>query len=309
MEVTFKDPQYIWFLFVVPILIIIHFISLKSTKRKAVKFANFEAIARVTQGEVLSKNLLLLSVRLIIVILFVLALAGTTYWHSGPGSNFDFVLAIDASSSMLTNDFNPNRIEVAKLRAQEFLDLISMNSKVGVISFAGTSIIEKELSNEFSEVKRTVINLQVKNIGGTDLGEAIITSTNLLLKTDRPRVIILLTDGQNNVGIPLEDAIKYAKSNQVLIYTIGIGTEQGGLYIGNVSLKLDEETLKTIAESTDGKYFIAKNDESLREAYNDIAAITETRIKRDLEIPFFVISLLLILVEWVMINTRYRTIP
>ncbi len=309
MEVTFTDPEYLWFLIVIPILMIIHFISLKSTKRKALKFANFDAIARVTDGEVLSKNLSLLFLRLIIVILFVLALAGTTYWYSGSGSEFDFVLAIDASNSMLADDFSPNRIESAKINAQEFLDLISRSNKIGIVSFAGTAIIEKDLSNEFFEVKNTINNIQARNTGGTDLGEAIITSSNILLATEKPRIIILLTDGQSNVGVSLEDAIKYAKSKGITIYTIGIGTEGGGNYIGNVSLKLDEENLKKIAVETDGDYFRAENEKSLNEIYKKIAKITETKMNKNLGITFLVISLILVLIEWTMINTRFRTIP
>ncbi|MEK6907073.1 MAG: VWA domain-containing protein, partial [Nanoarchaeota archaeon] len=302
--ITFTDPEYLWFLLAIPILLIIHFASLKSTKRKALKFANFEAIERVTGGEILSKNLSLLTIRLMIVTLFVLALSGMIYWYSGPGSDFNFVLAIDASSSMLATDLTPDRLEAAKVRAEEFLDLISPNSKVGVISFAGTSTVETELSSEFLKVKNAIGGIEARNIGGTDPGEAILTSTNLFLQTNKPGVIVLLTDGQGNVGLSLEQAVKYAQEKGVLIYTIGVGTEQGGIYVGNVSLKINEESLKFIAESTDGKYFRAESDKSLKDAYEKIAAITETRIKRELGIPFLVISLLLIMLEWFMINTK-----
>jgi len=309
MEITFFKPEYLWFLFVIPVLIIVHFASLKSTRRKALKFANFEAIERVTGGQILSKNLFLLFMRLLIVFLFVLALAGTTYWYSGPGSNFNFVLAIDASSSMLVNDLSPNRLEAAKLRAEEFLNSISENSKVGIVSFSGTSFVEIEPTSEFSQVKMAIRSIQAKNVGGTDIGEALITSTNLLMQDDKSGVIILLTDGQNNAGVAVNDALDYLKTKSIIVYPIGIGTDEGGGYVGNVSLKLDEESLKIIAQSTEGKYFRAKTDESLRDIYKQISAITETRIKRELGVSFFVISLILVLIEWVMINTKYRTIP
>ena len=309
MEITFSNPDYLWFLLVIPILIIVHLTSLKSTRRKAIKFANFDAIERVTGGEVLSKNLSLLAIRIIVVTLFVLALSGVTYWYSGPGSNFDFVLALDASNSMLTTDFTPDRIEAAKLYAGEFIDSISRSSKVGVVSFAGTSTVESELSDDLPKVKGIIKNIEARNLGGTDIGEALVTSTNVLLQSNKPRILILLTDGQSNVGVPLKDAINYVKSNQLTIYTIGIGTEKGGNYVGNVTLSLDEETLKLIAQSTDGKYFRAADEKSLRDTYSKIAKITESRIRRELAIPFLVISLILVLIEWSMINTRYRTIP
>ena len=308
MEITFTHPEYLWFLFMVPILIIVHFVSLKSTKRKALKFANFDAIERVTGGKVFSRNLFLLFIRLIIVILFIFALAGATYWYSGAGSNFDFVLAIDSSSSMLTTDIEPSRLEAAKIYANDFLDEISPNSKVGVVSFAGTSIIEQELIDSFTFVRKAINNIQIRNIGGTDIGEAIITSSNLFIG-ENPGVIILLTDGQSNVGININDAIEYIKSKQIIIYTIGVGTETGGQYLGNVSLTLDEGILRTIAENTEGKYFLADSAESLRNTYIEIANTTETRIKQNLTFPFFVISLILVLLEWTMINTKYKTIP
>ncbi|MEK6862545.1 MAG: VWA domain-containing protein, partial [Nanoarchaeota archaeon] len=270
MEITFFKPEYLWFLFIIPVLIIVHFASLKSTRRKALKFANFEAIERVTGGQILSKNLFLLFIRLLIVVLFVLALAGTTYWYSGLGSNFNFVLAIDASSSMLVNDLNPNRLEAAKLRAEEFLNSISENSKVGVVSFSGTSFVEIEPTSEFSQVKMAIRSIQAKNVGGTDIGEALITSTNLLMQDDKSGVIILLTDGQNNAGVAVNDALDYLKTKSIIVYPIGIGTDEGGGYVGNVSLKLDEESLKIIAQSTEGKYFRAKTDESLRDIYKQI---------------------------------------
>ena len=309
MALTFTDPEYLWFLLVIPLLVIAHFASLRSTKRKALKFANFEAIERVTGGEILSKNLSLLIIRLTIVVLFVLALSGTTYWYSGPGSDFDFVLAIDASSSMLSADFTPNRIEAAKIRAEEFIDLISPSSKVGVLSFAVTSIIDQRPTESFSEVKKAIRNIEARNIGGTDIGEAIVTSSNLFTNPERAGVIVLLTDGQSNVGVKLQDALDYIRDKSVIIYSIGIATEAGGSYLGNVSLKLDEENLRLSAENTEGKYFIAKDVQSLRETYEQIAKITETRIKRELSLTFFVISLVLVLIEWVMINTKYRTIP
>ena len=146
-------------------------------------------------------------------------------------------------------------------------------------------------------------------MGGTDLGEAIVTSVNLLLNSEKGKSIILLTDGQSNVGVPIVDAVEYANIKHVTIYTIGVGTEEGGSYIGDVVLKLDEEVLRSIAVSTEGNYYRAEDQESLDEAYNEIAHLTETKIKSDLSITFLIIAFLLLLVEWLLINTKYRTIP
>jgi len=310
MAVTFSHPEYLWFLFVIPILIIVHFASLKSTKRKAIKFANFEAIERVTGGEVISNNLFLLYARLSIVILFILSLSGMVYWYSGEGSNFDYVLAIDSSNSMLATDFTPNRIEAAKLKALEFVDLLSTKNKIGIISFAGTPIIETELTDDFQKIRNSIKNIEISNTGGTNIGESIITGTTLLSNSENPKVLILLTDGQVNIGNSLDKAIDYAKSKNVIINTIGIGSQEGGNYVfGNITLRLDENTLKTISQNTEGNYYNTKDDTALKEAYKKIASITQTRLKLDLAIPFLIIVLFLILIEWMMLNTKYKTIP
>jgi len=309
MEIVFNHPVYLWFLLILPILIITHFLSIKVTKRKALKFANFEAIARVTGKQVLSFNIGLLFIRIIIFLLIIFSVSGITLWYSGYGTNFDFVLVIDASSSMLVDDFSPNRIEAAKNSAKGFLNEIGGNNQVGVVTFSGTAFVEQELTNDFEQVRYVINNVEVSNTGGTNLGEAIINSVNLLLSSDKGRSIILLTDGQSNLGLPLMEAIEYANIKQVTIHTIGIGTEEGGEYLGLTTLKLDEESLRTISGSTEGSFHLAKDKESLDTAYKEIAKLTETRLKKDLSITFMLIGFALLLLEWLLINTKYRTIP
>lgn len=309
MEIVFNHPSYLWFLLILPILIITHFISIKATKRKALKFANFEAIARVTGNQLLSFNMGLLFVRILIFLLIILSVSGITLWYSGVGSNFDFVLAIDASNSMLVEDFSPNRLEAAKDSAKGFLGQISGNNNVGVVTFAGTAFVDQPLTNDFDQIRYVIDNIGVKSTGGTNLGDAIISGVNLLIGSDKGRTIILITDGQSNTGISLNDAIEYANLKHTTIYTIGIGTEEGGNYVGDIVLKLDEESLRNIAGNTEGNYYRVEDKESLNEVYREIANLTETRIKHNLSITLLLIAFILLLLEWLLINTKYRTIP
>lgn len=300
MEIIFVRPIYLWLLLGLVLLILIHFYSARYARKKALKFANFEAIARVTGIPLLKSNISLLILRLITLLFIILALSGTILWYSGKVSDFNFVLALDASSSMLSNDFSPNRLEAAKLEAINFIDSIGGMVKMGVLSFSGTTFVEQELTTDKYKVKEAIKNLQIKTIGGTNLGGAIINAGNLLLIEDKPRVIILLTDGQSNVGVELGDAIAYANKNHITIHTIGVATEEGGSFGGlDVVSRLDEESLRLIALNTEGNYYRAKDKASLAEAYKEISALSQQRISIDLSPILILFAMFLLFVEWI----------
>jgi Ca-activated chloride channel homolog len=310
VSILFSKPILLWFLLAIPLLIIIHMLTLKTTTRKAVQFANFEAISRITGNQILSKNYFLLFTRVSIFVFVVFAVSGTSLGYQGQGSEFDYILAIDTSSSMFVQDFEPNRIEATKEAAKDFIDTVSYGNNIGVVSFSGTTKREHALSEDHLFVKQAVDNIKISNIGGTDIGEAIITSTNLLLKSENPRILILLTDGQSNIGIPISEAVDYANDNLVTIYSIGVATEEGGKLLGtDAILKLDQDTLQNIALATEGKFYLAQDEESLNNAYLEIAQLKETRIMINLTLTFLIIALLLLIMEWSIANTKYRTIP
>ncbi|MCD4666738.1 VWA domain-containing protein [archaeon] len=307
---TFVSPEYLWFLFVLPFLIFLHFYTLRFVKKKAVKFANFDAIARVTGEQLLSKNIGLLVIRLIIITFIVLAVSGTIMWYEGQSSNYDVVLAIDASQSMLADDYDPNRLEAAKDAAILYIDNLKGETGIGIVSFSGASYIHQQLTTDPNKAKKAIQNISVQGLGGTNIGDAIITSSNLLITSKRPKVIILLTDGRANVGTQPAEAINYLISEGMVVNTIGVGTEEGGVFTdGGILSTLDEDTLQKIAEDTKGTYFRAENEERLREAYENINIFSEKRLSKDLSGLFMVLAFIFLLGEWILISTRYRTIP
>jgi len=308
MEIVFERPEYLWFLFSIPLLIFAHFATLRTVKRRAIKFANFAAIQRVTGGELLSKNLFLLIMRIFILCLFIFSIAGATVIYQGMASNYDYVIAMDNSNSMIVEDFKPNRFDASKMAAKDFIDKLGPDNYIGVLSFSSISQIESPLSNDHLHVKTVVNNIELSDVGGTDLGQAIVNSANLLINSDKGKSIILLSDGQSNIGMPLDEAIDYANIREVTVYTIGIGTSEGSDFFG-VPLVLDEETLSYIAANSGGKYYKAENVEQLNNAYNEIAKVTERKISNNLSMTFIVLALMLLLYEWILINTKYRTIP
>jgi Ca-activated chloride channel family protein len=309
MEIVFSKPVYLWFLVSIFFLILLHFYSLKHTRKKALKFANFDAIARVTGEEVLSKNIFILFIRVCAIFFAVLALTGTTVWYVGQSSDSDFVLALDSSASMIADDFEPNRLEAAKQEAINFVDYVGSKTKIGLVVFSGVSFVEPGLIDDPVKVKELIKTVKIdRNYGGTNLGSAITNAVNLLLNDEKSRSIILLTDGRNNIG-NLDEAIDYARENHVVIYTIGIGTEEGGKFLGEAVSKLDEESLELIAFNTGGRYFRANDKESLGNAYKEIANIGRNKISLNLTPLFMLLTLLLLFFEWMLVNTKYRILP
>ena len=312
MEIIFNNPMYLWFLVVIPLMILAHFISLRFTRKKALKFANFAAIEYVTGRRILSKNYIILAFRLVTIFLLILAVSGVVLWYEGLGGEKDFMLAIDASGSMLAKDYDPDRLAAAKNSALVFMDFLPDNTNVGVISFAGVSFIKQRPTNDMRKVEKAIENISIELVGGTAIGSAIISSVNLFSGNGKSKVLVLLTDGQNNVGPSVDEAISYANKNHVTVHTIGVGTEEGGgfeeLNLTFVS-KLDSETLRRIADETKGKYYEAMNETHLSGIYENIALSNFQKVSFDLSLLFLLIAVVLIFIEWGLINTKYRTLP
>jgi len=228
MAISFTNPQYLILLSVIPLIILIHFFSLRHRGGHALRFANFEAISKIRGIDLYSKNISVMVLTIAVCTLLILSLSGLTVQRLMSSSGFSFVIAIDSSRSMEANDMPPSvsRIEAAKKTAVDFVESLPAGTKIGVISFSGNSFIEQDMTQEKFQVKSSINKIQASSVGGTDLYEAIITSTNLL-KSEDTKAVILLSDGQINVG-GLDDAVNYANENEVIIHSIAIGTIEGG---------------------------------------------------------------------------------
>lgn len=317
-EVAFANPEYLWILVLVPILIFVHFLTLKQSKAAVIRFANFEAIERVSKGEFLgtpyrgilkNKDMGLLSLRALIYCLLILSAAGTSILYQGTASNFDYVLAIDTSSSMLANDLIPSRLDAAKAAAEQFTSIMPPRSNVGIVTFASTSIIELRPTSDLQQIKDAISNIDLQETGGTAIGDAIITSTNLF-SLNKSRIIILLTDGQNNAGVNPDVAVEYARQNNAAVYAIGVATKKGGNVSAlNLISKLDEGLLKRISEETSGRFFVVDTTENLAGAFREIASSTKKQLSMGISWLLLIGAIVLLGFEWILINTIYKTIP
>jgi len=318
MYFTFTHPEYLWYIASIPVLVASHFAFLKYTRRKAIRFANFQALQRVAEQKIVTKNYLILILRLLIIVALVFAIAGTKLWYKGLTDKNDYVIAIDTSASMSSEDFKPTRLDVAKTYSRNFVRDIKSDTAVGIVSFAGAAFIEQLPSNDKGQVISAIDGMENSAVGGTNIPDAIVTSTNLLVSSPKGKSIILITDGSNTASYfskdPIEEGIKYARENSVIIYTIGIGTNSGPIgYLPeyyNISSVFDPDTLLKIANETGGKFYNANNNIDIQNAYADISQDASVAfIGIDMTVGLMIIVLALIFLEWGLINTRYRSIP
>lgn len=314
MQVTFTHPWYMLFLLSIPVMIFLHLYTVRFRERRAFRFANFEAIRRVGVGvhggSILSRNMTLFIMRTVSVFFLILALSGMVFWYEGLGGDSDYVVAIDASGSMLAKDFVPTRLDAAKEAALSFVNSLSPRTETAVVSFAGTTFVQKEMSADHATAAAAISNIGLAKSGGTAIGDAIINSINLFKNKDQSKVIILLTDGQNTVGSDVDVAIEYANQNFVTVHTIGMATEVGSEFdaLGAVT-KLDDETLQSIAEETGGTFHVASSTEELSTVYSSVLRFAERNVPIPLTVPFIVIAIVLILSEWLISAMKYTSLP
>jgi len=299
MYISFTHQLYLVFLFIIPILIFLHFYSLRNLGGNSLKFANFEAIARVKGIDLYSKKLFALFFNVFFVLFLVLALSGLTLHKQMDVSSFSFVIAIDSSQSMTAIDLEPNRISAAKEAAIDFVNALPYESMVGVLSFSGESKIEQELTSNKQEIKKSIENIQVSSVGGTDINEAIKNSIKMLRK-DKNKAVILLSDGQINVG-NLDDIIDYANEEAAIIHTIGIGTVEGGEVSFGLS-KLDEDSLKSLAYNTGGEFFNVKNSETLKSSFKGLITTTSRLVAINLSFYLLMIVIALFVLKQYLVS-------
>jgi Ca-activated chloride channel homolog len=309
---SFENPAFLVLLLAVPIVIFFHSMSLHRSRKRAMLFANFEALKRADQRYKYPKYIIWLTFRIMIIVMFAFAMAGTHINYETSVNYADYVLALDASSSMSTTDILPSRFEAAKDAEILFLDTISdsgVKSRVSLVTFAGTTLIHSPPTYDMFYTKGIVKNLNLSYVPGTAIGEAIVNSVNILYASDRAKVIYLITDGASNVGVDVDYAINYAKKNGVVINTIGVGTNSETVFEDRLSTSLDQETLVNIANETTGSYHFVSNTEELKAVFLNEQIRTYGIYDLDLTRYLLFAILIMFLTEWILVNTRIKAIP
>jgi Ca-activated chloride channel family protein len=328
-EITFANKWMLWLLILLPLLVVFHlfFHRRKQNQLQYSSFTNFLGYLPTARQRL---SFIPFTCKLIAVAAIVVALARPQSSSGGQNittEGIDIVMAIDISASMLAEDLKPNRIEAAKKVAQQFIDN-RPNDRIGLVIFSGESFTQCPITSDHSVIKNLLTGIESGLLAdGTAIGEGLATAVNRIKTSkSKSKVIILLTDGVNNVGAvdPLT-AGDIAKAFGVRVYTIGVGT-QGmapypyktpfGVQYQNMPVQIDEDVLKQIADETGGKYFRATNTARLKDIYAEIdklektkISVTEFRNKTEEFYPLILLAVFLLLLESILKYTVYKSLP
>lgn len=205
-------------------------------------------------------------------------------------NGIDIVIAMDISLSMLARDFEPNRLEASKRVAKEFING-RQGDRIGLVVYEGEAYTACPSTLDYKILKAQIDDLEPGMLeGGTAIGLGLGTAVTRLRNDSLPsKVIILLTDGMNNEGdLSPMAAAELAKAKNIRVYTIGVGSTgtapypiftNSGVQYEEMPVEIDEMTLINIAKLTDGKYFRATDEASLRSIYKEIEKLEKRRIK------------------------------
>ena len=278
-----------WFLLLLIFLPFFIFLKWPGNRKYegSIKISSILFISKEIRNRGLLKYRLIIIMQTLIITLIILGMARPQLVGNIRESKvevIDLMMVLDISSSMLADDFKPNRLEVVK-KTLDFVRLRGQD-RIGILVFARESFIQCPLTVD-KDVLINLINEIViisKEYDGTAIGMAIANATNRLKNTNvKNRVMILLSDGSNNSGeINPITASDLAAQFNIKIYTIGAGTNKSYTRIpgrGLIKNEIDEETLKIIAKTTGGRYFRAHDEKALQTIYKEIDELEKSEIE------------------------------
>lgn len=304
---SFLYPTFLWFLLFIPVFIFVYMIALTKNKQRGIAFGNFRAIERFYGVEFFSKNFIYMYLNIFILILLIFGLAGFGVNTTAKTSDADFVVAIDTSTSMLTSDIEPTRFDAAVASAKNLISRLPAGTNVGIIGFSGASVIYQDLTNDKILQVMGLGNIKIGEVDGTNIYDALLLADKMLdmYDTGKKRNVILISDGQINVG----DAaliIDFAQRNNIIIYTIGVGTKSDE-YLNMIS-SADINFLKSLSFNTGGKTFLVDSGD-FSEFLNEFGANGKYDVTLDLSMYLIIFAILLFFISWVLYNFRFRIYP
>ncbi len=290
--ITFAKPQ-VFYLLLGLIPMIVWYVLQQKKSKASIQISTLESLkkAPLTWKHSLRHAAFVLQIAVLSLIITCLARPqSSNSWQNQTVEGIDIMIALDMSSSMLARDFQPDRLEAAKSVATEFISG-RMYDRIGLVVFSAESFTQCPLTTDRAVLINLFQNLQPGLLeDGTAIGLGLANAVSRLKDSEaKSKVVILLTDGENNRGeIAPITAAEIAKTFGVRVYTIGIGTigmapypiqTPFGIQIRDIEVKIDEKTLQEIANITDGKYFRATDNKTLVAVYKEIDRLERTKIE------------------------------
>jgi len=327
-NISFANPDFFWLFLLLP-LAILWYVFKQKEQTASLRISSIKGFSYSSFLPKLKHGLFLLRLLALGAIIVAMARPQTEdiSTRTKTTKGIDIVMAIDVSSSMLARDLKPNRLAALKKVAADFIKK-RPNDRIGLVAYAGEGYTKTPITTDKSIVLSALREITYGQLeDGTAIGMGLATSVNRLKESKaKSKIIILLTDGVNNSGfIEPQTAADLAIEFGIKTYTIGLGTNgnalspiaynaDGSFRYGMRQVEIDEELLQDIAQVTGGKYFRATNNETLEEIYDEINKLEKTEIEEfkyyryeEKFRPWVLIAGALLLLEWVLRNTVFRS--
>ncbi len=327
-NITFAQPHFFYLLILIPLLLVWKIFKGKN-QQAAINISSISGLQNISSWKNVFRHIPFIF-RLLALTSIIIALARPQTRNdekNAEGEGVDIILCIDVSGSMTAQDFTPNRMEAAKRVAADFVDQ-RVTDRIGLVIFSGESFTQCPLTTDYGVLKAQIE--QIRNgllEDGTAIGSGLATSVDRLrTSTAKSKVVILLTDGINNSGlIDPNTAKEIAKAFKVKVYTIGVGTEgyaltpentPTGVVMSKAKVSIDEKLLTAISNETGGRYFRAKDNQSLKNIYAEIDKMERSKVQittysrfAEKFYPFVFVALLFLFLEVLLKFTVFKKFP
>lgn len=328
-SIEFASTYYLYGLIIIPLLIVWYIFS--GRKQQAyVKFSDTGFFTGMPKSWRTYARHILFAIEMCVLALLIIALARPQSTSKNQKINvegIDIVLTIDLSSSMLAQDLKPDRLEAAKDISADFVKG-RPEDRMGLVVFASETFTQVPLTTDHGMLLNMMKEMKCGMLeDGTAIGDGLASSVSRLKDSEAiSKVVILLTDGDNNAGsIDPATAAEMAKIFGVRVYTIGVGTRGtapypvqtpfGGIQYQQIPVTINEPLLQQIADETGGKYFRATSNEKLQQIYDEIDKMERSKIEineftrvHEEFLPFVLWSLALLLLGFILKNTIFKTL-
>lgn len=326
---TFKNPE-LFYLLLVILPMAAWYIFRQKRNTASIQVSSTASVFRAPKTIRHYLRHLIFVCQVIAIAFFVVVLArpqSSSNWENVTTEGIDIIISLDISSSMLARDFSPDRLEAAKNVAMEFISGREYD-RMGFVVFAGEAFTQCPLTTDRAVLLNLFKDIQSGLIeDGTAIGNGLATAVSRLKDSEAvSRVVILLTDGENNRGeVAPMTAAEIAKTFGIRVYTVGVGTvgtapypvqTPFGIELRDMEVKIDEDLLTQIASITGGQYFRATSNKKLEEIYREIDKLEKSKIdvqqysrKSEEFLPFALLGALFLIAALFLRTTIFRSIP